>query len=457
MIWNKNTWLYLVVFVLTIFGLVLHLGFLSYPNETVFDEVHFGKFASAYFTGAYYFDIHPPLGKLLIALGAWLGGYGGYVREYGAFLFTNIGDPYGSVPYGWFRLLPAIAGSFIPLAVYGFMRSLKLGHRASLFAMFCLVFENALLAHTRLMLLDSFLLLFGFLGLAAFFTSRNRGYSWLMLMTAGALFSLSFSTKWTGISFLGLAGLVMIYDLIRCNRERLGSRVSIILKGIGCMGLISFLIYGGIFYVHFMLLPHTGPGDAYMSQDFRNHKLSLTGKLFELNQKMAFYNATLKATHSYGSPAWSWPILSRPIFYWHQQISSGIAGRIYLMGNPVLWWMSCIGIIAFIVFIRQLGYIDGIAKAVLLVGYGANFFPFFSVSRVLFLYHYFAAFIISVVMLGVVMEHGFSRFSPKRTWIAWFLCAMLIVVLFCFFAPLTFGIPMSDAWYRVHTWMPSWI
>ena len=48
-------------------SLIIHFAFFGYPNETVFDEVHFGKFISGYYTGNYYFDIHPPLGKLMIA------------------------------------------------------------------------------------------------------------------------------------------------------------------------------------------------------------------------------------------------------------------------------------------------------------------------------------------------------------------------------------------------------
>ena len=58
-------------------GLLTRFSGLNWPRQVVFDEVHFGKFVSGYITGRYFFDIHPPLGKLLIALAAWAGGYDG--------------------------------------------------------------------------------------------------------------------------------------------------------------------------------------------------------------------------------------------------------------------------------------------------------------------------------------------------------------------------------------------
>ena len=39
---------------------------LAYPRQVVWDEHHFGKFVNGYLSGAYFFDIHPPLGKLLL-------------------------------------------------------------------------------------------------------------------------------------------------------------------------------------------------------------------------------------------------------------------------------------------------------------------------------------------------------------------------------------------------------
>lgn len=80
------------------------------PGQVVFDEVHFGKFASYYLRREYYFDVHPPLGKLILAAT-------GYVNNYdGHYLFDKIGESYAkmNVPFVALRLTPAAFGALVP-------------------------------------------------------------------------------------------------------------------------------------------------------------------------------------------------------------------------------------------------------------------------------------------------------------------------------------------------------
>ena len=83
-----------------------------------FDEVHFGKFASYYIKREYYFDVHPPLAKMLFGLAGWFVGYDG------SFGFENIGDSYteNNVPYVGLRALPAVLGSLTVPIVYAIMK-----------------------------------------------------------------------------------------------------------------------------------------------------------------------------------------------------------------------------------------------------------------------------------------------------------------------------------------------
>jgi dolichyl-phosphate-mannose-protein mannosyltransferase len=50
---------------------------LGQPNNVVFDEMHYGKYAALYLKGIFFFDSNPPLGKLMLAVMAYLAGFDG--------------------------------------------------------------------------------------------------------------------------------------------------------------------------------------------------------------------------------------------------------------------------------------------------------------------------------------------------------------------------------------------
>nr|CAG8580921.1 5956_t:CDS:2 [Entrophospora candida] len=95
--------------VLVIVAMIVRLYKISQPTSVVFDEVHFGGFASKYARGRFFMDVHPPLAKLLITFAGLLGGFDG------SFDFKEIGKDYleSEVPYVAMRLMPAILGIFL--------------------------------------------------------------------------------------------------------------------------------------------------------------------------------------------------------------------------------------------------------------------------------------------------------------------------------------------------------
>jgi dolichyl-phosphate-mannose-protein mannosyltransferase len=95
----------LLVFLTLVAGIV-RLFRIYQPSSVVFDEVHFGGFASKYIKGKFFMDVHPPLAKMLITLAGWLAGFDG------EFDFKDIGKDYlePGVPYVSMRLLPAVCG-----------------------------------------------------------------------------------------------------------------------------------------------------------------------------------------------------------------------------------------------------------------------------------------------------------------------------------------------------------
>lgn len=423
-----------------------HFAFFGHPDTTVFDEVHFGKFVSSYYTGEYYFDIHPPLGKLIIA---------GFVKPFGfrpGFSFGNIGDPYPDRAYLALRFLPTLAGFLLPVVIFLLVLELGMSVPAALMAGALIGLDNALLVQSRLILLDSFLLLFGFGALLCYARWRNGGSKWLLL-SAGILAGSAAGIKWTALTFLAIIGAMELAHLYMDRdgtaRRRLGA---VIISLVVAPLTVYFVSFG----VHFHFLPASGTGDAFMSPAFQR---TLSGsryadradikpagifeKFIGLNREMFRSNRRLDATHPYSSKWYTWPLMTRPIFYWVKD-----ASRIYLLGNPLVWFGSTAALLYALWLASRR---RGDALLVMLLGaFALNFFPFAAIGRVMFLYHYFTALIFAVLVGAWLLDRlGLSL----RMVIA---IVSLAAVAFVYFAPLSYGTPLSAESFERRLWLTTW-
>ncbi|KAI8425360.1 hypothetical protein MSG28_007121 [Choristoneura fumiferana] len=78
------------------------------PEHVCWDETHFGKMASWYINRTFFFDVHPPLGKMLIALSGKLTGYDG------TFPFDKPGDKYEGAKYEGMRIVRTLTAEGLP-------------------------------------------------------------------------------------------------------------------------------------------------------------------------------------------------------------------------------------------------------------------------------------------------------------------------------------------------------
>lgn len=162
----KQNWPVILLLALAITTRFWHL---SQPPQVVFDEVHFGKFVSAYFTHQYYFDIHPPLGKLMIAGFAKVAGF-----NQADFDFNHIGENFSARSLFILRFLPAFFSSLFVLLIYYLIKALGGSGKAAFLAGFLVIFDNAILTESKFILLDIFLLFFGFLSLYLFVIAQKK-------------------------------------------------------------------------------------------------------------------------------------------------------------------------------------------------------------------------------------------------------------------------------------------
>ncbi|KAF8522321.1 glycosyltransferase family 39 protein [Gautieria morchelliformis] len=248
---------------------------LSKPNSVVFDEVHFGKFASKYIKTQYYVDVHPPLAKLLITLAAFIGGFDGQ------FDFKDIGKIYESVPYVMMRLLPATLGVALVPVTYLTIRALDCRATTALLGALFVTFENGLITQSRHILLDSPLIFFT--ALSTFFwvgfsneNDKGEPFSevwWAWLTLTGLALGAVVSCKWVGLFTIATVGISTIKQLwILLGDIRVSPKLFMrhFMARAICLIAVPIAFYMFMFEIHFLILQNSGDGDGFMSSEFQH-------------------------------------------------------------------------------------------------------------------------------------------------------------------------------------------
>lgn len=247
------------------------------PAHVCWDETHFGKMASWYINRTFFFDVHPPLGKMLIALSGHLTGYDG------TFAFDKPGDQYENwTQYVGMRIFCAILGLSIPVMVYRATRTMTQSTQSALFAGLLVVFDNGMITLTRYILLDPPLLFFisaAILGMAELsFNSQEklRPFSckwWFWLIWTGASIACAFSVKFVGSFIVALLGLRTAYDLwniLGDTTRHISYFFTHLIARILCLIILPLFLYTLFFYTHLKLLNHSGNGDGFYSSSFQS-------------------------------------------------------------------------------------------------------------------------------------------------------------------------------------------
>lgn len=208
----------------------------------------------------------------------WFVGYDGH------FLFENIGDSYidNKVPYVAFRAMPALLGALTVPVVFDIMWESGYTLPACVVAAGLVLFDNAHIGQTRLILLDAtlvFAMACSLLCYIRFYKLRHEPFGrkwWKWLLLTGFSLSCVISTKYVGLfAFLtiGAAVALDLWDLLDVNRRQGPLALPEFGKHLGAriFGLIvvPFFFYLFWFQVHFAILYKSGPGDDFMSPEFQ--------------------------------------------------------------------------------------------------------------------------------------------------------------------------------------------
>lgn len=209
---------------------------------------------------------------MLVGLSGYLAGYNG------SFEFKS-GETYpAELNYTFMRVFNATFGALcVPLAYYT-AKELNFRRPTVWLVTMMVLFENSYTTISRFILLDSMLLFFTFttvLCWSKFHRQQHDPFSpeWgLWLMLTGVSIGCVCSVKWVGFFVTALVGLYTAEDLwnkfgdLKMPKVELAQHVAFRIFG---LIVIPLLVYLFSFYLHFLILENSGPGDAQMSSLFQ--------------------------------------------------------------------------------------------------------------------------------------------------------------------------------------------
>lgn len=429
---------------------------------------------------------HPPLGKIMMAVGQWA---------------------FGLTPFGW-RFTVALIGTVAILMTARIARRMTRSTMLGCIAGLLVALDGLELVLSRTAILDILVMFWVLAAFGLLVIDRDRtiarlkeaaasagqqdlagpklGVRWLRV-AAGLCLGAAWASKWTGIYFvIAFAGLAIAWDM--------GARRAAGYPNWLAGGLRSDAKWLPAWFLAVPAVVYTASWSGWFATSdgyYRNWAASAGNHTpiwstidswYQYNHWMLQFGLGLHSFQSYKSNPLGWLLLSRPIsFYWCQNGTSGCTmpkgqvAEVLAIGTPLLWWggalalLFCLGwwltgLVGDLAFGR-VPRRDWRAGAVLL-GVVAGWLPwiwfYLHDSRTEFFYYAiaFEPFLVIAITLCLGLIIGPSRAAPGRRAVGavgagGYLIAVLLNLAYIY-PILTAEIIPYSAWLS-RMWFHSWI
>lgn len=367
-------------------GVALRIYDFGYPPELTWDEHHFVQNARNLLEGRSDWNDHPPLGKLLIAVG-----------------MIAMGDN-GA---GW-RLVPLLCGLALIVLAFALATSAFRSKTAGLYAGAFIAASGFVLAFSKTALLDGMLAT----SMVAAGLTLWRAYSWVGIVLAAVLVGLSMSIKFTGI--------VLLLPLVLVGFRRLGVRP----QTVGIL-LGAFLAMAVVYLAQFSLGLALA-GDEYGLVDVTKK----TAALFRHHIGLDDW------THSATSRWYTWFVPLKTIRL-HYARDGNTVRAMTTSGNPLLWWGVNVAVLWSVFdWLRRMreGASATLSEAPpwtwgqrhLLLLWFLPLCPWILTNRDSYIYHYLPSYVFGLILFGGLT----SRLSNPKVRLA-VVAPIALVFVFC--------------------------
>lgn len=425
-----------------------------------------------------FFDIHPPLGKFILAYGGYWLGY----RPNPNFAVTKIGQLYPEdVQY---ELLRYIAVSFsictVPLT-YLICRALRISRLSSALPTAAVLLDFIGVIEGRLVLMDSQVIFFCQVSLLCALklwqTVPKTLSRWFWVAITGAASGTAFAIKHTALATPGLIAVVSFFGVQFLE-------IPLTLMECAVAAVIGLSVYTAPFFILFKVLWKSGEAryNKFMPLYFRQTlvgspdydpkagPLPFFRTFAYLNKRMIASNAGVKKKHSWESDWYHWITNWRGILYYvKNEEKDGIKhkSQIYLIGNPAVLWLVLVCGVGFALSVlisvryRRTTLNPTLATRLkwvrsnglfLLSGWLCNILPYILVVRSAFIYHYLPGLFYGQLLCGVVSD----ALPVKIRAVFVTVTIGLMVMAYWYWSAWIYGFFLPEEVYLKMRWLPRW-
>ncbi|BCD63180.1 dolichyl-phosphate-mannose-protein mannosyltransferase (plasmid) [Nitratiruptor sp. YY08-26] len=456
------------------------LGFFTYfynyqnPPKQFWDENYHIASAQKYIDRVMFMEPHPPLGKMLIALGEVLLHPNEQIDKKGFDSTDYIKRFPKGMSFAGYRFFPTL---FAWLNVVLFFLILKelTGHMLlSFFGSFLYLFDNALIVHSRAAMLESIQLFFVFLAILWFvrqYEAPKKIWEYLLL---GIFTGFALAVK-ANSAILFLLFVLWVFKDIRSFGLSWKKIWQTLAYGAGAAA-----IFLGVFYLHFAFGQKVVEHRYYAAS--KEYKQILAKKeSADLKHFWIMLRDNLKYMSDYqkgvpklnlckpgenGSLFIGWPLGIKAINYRWEKHGSEVR-YIYLQGNPVTWMIGFLAVLLSGVLVLSVWLFELPVKNRRTFEFITSFFFIYisymiavgQIPRVMYLYHYFIpltiSYILAVLLLFYLYEEEIKK-GDKLVWTSVVLIATAIVFAWWFFSPFTYYKPLNTEQFNERVWFDFW-